>query len=311
MQFLNNKYTRWYFNIIYRANDVKIANETEHHHVLPKSLCPEYKNLFKHNWNGVHLTHREHFICHWLLTKMITNKSKYAMINALSMMRADPRQNRYQSMITARVFAKIKKELNIHKSNQTKKQWANKSQDEKDAIFKRASNSHKINWENKSQYGKDEYARKFKEIWNNKPKEEKEIHAQRSKDQATNRSQIEKTVISNKRKEAWKNKSPIEKESIINKRIITHNNKSSNEKSKIKQKRQQTRNDQNDESKLKFSNKMKEIAVNRNSNINKKIASTLSKQKWYNNGSINTRCIPGTEPQDFLLGRLWKNKGDS
>lgn len=306
MQFLDNKYTKCYFNIIYKATDIKIINETEHHHVLPRSLFPEYTALSEHPWNGVHLTHREHFICHWLLTKMVLNKSKYSMLNALSMMKANKRNLRYQSKITARVFAKIKEELNIRKSIQTTKQWANKSQEEIDTIFAKR----KVTWENKPQEEKDLLRKTLSEEnkikWGNKSPGEKEIHAQRSKDQASNRSTIEQQDLSEKHSKIWAYRSEEEKDAITNKRIITHNNKSSKEKSKIKQKRQQTRDEWNDESKLKFSNKMKEIAVNRNSNINKKIASSLSKQKWHNNGSINTRCIPGTEPAGFTLGRLWK-----
>ena len=78
MYFLENKYTRWYFNIIYKSDDLRIKGKTELHHVLPKSMFPEYKNLREHSWNGVYLTAREHFICHWLLTKMvITTKHQY------------------------------------------------------------------------------------------------------------------------------------------------------------------------------------------------------------------------------------------
>ena len=43
---------------------------TETHHILPKSLFPEYKNL-KHNpWNGIKLTYRQHYIAHFILAKI-------------------------------------------------------------------------------------------------------------------------------------------------------------------------------------------------------------------------------------------------
>ena len=87
MHFAENKYTRWYFNIIYKAADVRTKGKTELHHVLPKSLYPEYKNLNKHNWNGVYLTAREHFICHWLLTKMCADRANmHKMVFAFKMM---------------------------------------------------------------------------------------------------------------------------------------------------------------------------------------------------------------------------------
>jgi hypothetical protein len=78
-QFLeSNKYSKCYLNIITKARK-RIAKNKEYveiHHILPKSIYPEYKNLKKHPWNGVELSAREHFICHWLLTKIFTEKRK-------------------------------------------------------------------------------------------------------------------------------------------------------------------------------------------------------------------------------------------
>lgn len=67
--FLNNKYTKWYYEIINKS-----ANMIgENHHIIPKSIggTNDKENLIK-------LSFREHFICHWLLIKMTkgTNKSK-------------------------------------------------------------------------------------------------------------------------------------------------------------------------------------------------------------------------------------------
>jgi hypothetical protein len=45
MHFAENKYIRWYFNIIYKAADVRINGKTELHHVLSECLCPDFKNL--------------------------------------------------------------------------------------------------------------------------------------------------------------------------------------------------------------------------------------------------------------------------
>jgi hypothetical protein len=63
----NNKYTKWYFNIVKRAIDRKWDKThdgyTEKHHILPKSI--ETNNIV------IHLTAREHFICHLLLPKML------------------------------------------------------------------------------------------------------------------------------------------------------------------------------------------------------------------------------------------------
>lgn len=68
----------YYIDIISRARSSNIIREAyfETHHILPKSIFPEYGNLKKHPWNGVRLTPREHFVCHWLLTKMFSNTRK-------------------------------------------------------------------------------------------------------------------------------------------------------------------------------------------------------------------------------------------
>ncbi|MDR3503023.1 MAG: hypothetical protein P4L79_10630 [Legionella sp.] len=84
----NNKYTRCYLKIILNAKEqnrvkTKISQENyiyfESHHILPKSLYPEYKNQSDFPWNYVLLTGREHYICHLLLTKIFTGKFKSSM----------------------------------------------------------------------------------------------------------------------------------------------------------------------------------------------------------------------------------------
>ena len=65
------------------------------------------------------LTAREHFICHWLLTKIYAaGEEHWKMVNAFRMMRAEnPRQKRYSTKITARVYANLKEEYSILQSN--------------------------------------------------------------------------------------------------------------------------------------------------------------------------------------------------
>jgi hypothetical protein len=101
-----NKYTKWYRNITETAKKRNLDCYTESHHIQPSSLggldTPD---------NLVELTPQEHFICHWLLVKMTTGQDHHKMLNALRMMRAEnPNQQRYNTKITARVYAKIKEE---------------------------------------------------------------------------------------------------------------------------------------------------------------------------------------------------------
>ncbi len=102
-----NKYTRWYNQITDRARNRIIEDYTETHHINPRSLggTDDADNL-------VDLTAREHFICHWLLTKMTTGEDRAKMIYALNgMKRSNKFAQRYETKITARVYEILKKEF--------------------------------------------------------------------------------------------------------------------------------------------------------------------------------------------------------
>ena len=101
-----NKYEIWYNQITDNAKDRVLDTYTESHHIIPVSLGGEDTAD-----NLVNLTAREHFICHWLLTKFTTGQDRYKMINALRMMRAEnPNQQRYKTQITSRVYENLKEE---------------------------------------------------------------------------------------------------------------------------------------------------------------------------------------------------------
>ena len=100
-----NKYSKWYNHIVERARFRITEDYTETHHIQPRSLggSDEIDNL-------VALTAREHFICHWLLTKMTTGGDKAKMIYALNgMKRSNKFAQRYETKITARVYENLKK----------------------------------------------------------------------------------------------------------------------------------------------------------------------------------------------------------
>jgi hypothetical protein len=105
MKFLENKYTKTYYSIIYRANArPEIIAYTEKHHILPKSLggTDSIENL-------VALTAREHFICHMLLVKMTTGNDRYKMIHAaIGMKRKRSYQDRYMN---SRLYETVRKEF--------------------------------------------------------------------------------------------------------------------------------------------------------------------------------------------------------
>lgn len=76
--FLENKYTKWYYLIIKRAKSREPPILYESHHIMPKSMGGDNSEL-----NLVKLTPREHYICHWLLTKMTNGECRRKMTFAL------------------------------------------------------------------------------------------------------------------------------------------------------------------------------------------------------------------------------------
>lgn len=101
-----NKYTKWYNRIIQNGKTEKSEGD-ERHHIVPRSLGgnDEPQNI-------AFITPREHFVCHWLLTKIHpAGEEHWKMINAFRMMRAEnPNQQRYSTKITSRVYENLKKE---------------------------------------------------------------------------------------------------------------------------------------------------------------------------------------------------------
>jgi hypothetical protein len=113
---LTNKYSKIYFAITSNAKNRSIDCYTEHHHIIPESLGGPTTDE-----NMVHLTAREHFICHWLLVKMTEGKDRSDMLYALQGMKAENRfQKRYHTKITARVYEKYRREFAENHSKRMK-----------------------------------------------------------------------------------------------------------------------------------------------------------------------------------------------
>jgi hypothetical protein len=107
MLFIDNKYQRWYWDIILKAKNRRLVDVyTEKHHIIPRSFGGT-----NNSDNIVKLTAREHFICHWILTKCTSGEYKNKMIRALHIMQCKNKtQCRYNNPITSRVYASIKAE---------------------------------------------------------------------------------------------------------------------------------------------------------------------------------------------------------
>jgi hypothetical protein len=129
-KFKKNKYTKWYYNIIEAAkNRIKASDEYyEKHHIMPVSLGGK-RNVK----NEVYLTAREHFLCHFLLTRMTSGKARTKMTYAFHIMKSNPRGNgkRYNG----RLFEMTRKELSIATSGKNSPTYGLKLCGEKNGFF--------------------------------------------------------------------------------------------------------------------------------------------------------------------------------
>ena len=105
--FIKNKYYRWYYSIIENARIRKInLPYKESHHIIPKSIGGDNSSN-----NLVDLTAREHFICHWLLTKITKNHAKQKMSYALWAMMNIENEYHQRYKISSKVYSLLKERL--------------------------------------------------------------------------------------------------------------------------------------------------------------------------------------------------------
>jgi hypothetical protein len=97
--FVENKYFKWYKNIISQAKDRVNINIYEKHHIIPRSLggTDDLSNLVK-------LSPREHFICHLLLTKSTTGNARYKMTVSISLMIKNTSPTLNRTKVTSRCY---------------------------------------------------------------------------------------------------------------------------------------------------------------------------------------------------------------
>jgi len=110
--FLENKYRYFYYSIINKALSRKTSTGyVEKHHIVPRSLGGDDTDE-----NLVSLTAREHFVCHWLLTKMVEDKDTYKMFNALNMMMFVENKWHERYKVNSRTFERLKIQISEQKS---------------------------------------------------------------------------------------------------------------------------------------------------------------------------------------------------
>lgn len=109
-------YEKLYYSIINNRIDNTFSGYVENHHILPKSLGGnDLPN------NLVKLSAREHFICHWLLTKMYSESSvEYKkMVLAFNMM-INCKSDNQERYISSRIYEKMRLKFSlIQRENQS------------------------------------------------------------------------------------------------------------------------------------------------------------------------------------------------
>jgi len=103
MIFIDNKYTKLYYNIVNKAQSTTYGEDvyTESHHIVPSALGGDNSKD-----NIVTVTGQQHFICHWLLTKMLMGENKHKMIFGLNRMLNVGQKERYK--VTGRKYQLLK-----------------------------------------------------------------------------------------------------------------------------------------------------------------------------------------------------------
>jgi hypothetical protein len=135
IMFNNSKYTRWYYQLMDRARsrNLPTGSYIEKHHIIPRCLGgnDSLENLAK-------LTAREHFIAHWLLTKMTTDDIQKKLAYACKRMMHSKNANQTRYKVSSRIYENLKKQLNITlKNRKFSNEWLTKL---KQSAQKRAAN---------------------------------------------------------------------------------------------------------------------------------------------------------------------------
>lgn len=110
--FLDNKYTKWYFSIIEESAKQSPEGYFERHHIIPRCL-----NGSDDKSNIIKFSARKHFICHWLLTKMVPiNTPEYYSLYKAFVLMSGQSENQQRYAIPSILFEQMKIEISRIKS---------------------------------------------------------------------------------------------------------------------------------------------------------------------------------------------------
>ncbi len=101
--FLNNKYNKWYFELINKRKlNPVVEGYSEKHHIIPSSLGGT-----NNSDNIVSLSAREHYLAHLLLARMTTGPSLHKMIRGAWLMSCPTMENR-DYKINSRIYETLR-----------------------------------------------------------------------------------------------------------------------------------------------------------------------------------------------------------
>jgi hypothetical protein len=168
--YLDNKYTKWYYSIISKAQNRKqLDGYSEKHHIIPRSLGGSDRKF-----NLVSLTAREHYICHLLLTKMVEGENAKKMRYGYLAMTTLKNEGHYRDFkVNSRLFESIRKNIKMTEETKRKISLANKGRPCKYKGIKRPK---EVNLKNSDAI--KEWWKKRKEDGSFKTKEERPIHTE-------------------------------------------------------------------------------------------------------------------------------------
>lgn len=161
-------YQKIYNSIIELSQNRKISGYTEKHHIIPKCIGGSNDSD-----NIAILSAREHFICHYILTKFIDNDK---IILAFNMMRSNKTENRYMN---SRLFESVKIKYSkviskIHKNKTVSQETRDKisnNKERRDKISKalkgkpRTPEAIKSHVDSRRKNGTYNYSDETKKIW--------------------------------------------------------------------------------------------------------------------------------------------------
>jgi len=108
----NSKWLKRYLKFIEVFQQNEMCKNIHKHHILPRSLYPEYECFNENSWNLVYLNYRSHLIAHYMLAKALGGNMWFAynMMNAYG--------EKLNSLLYESAMIEIKKQQSLRQ-----KQW--------------------------------------------------------------------------------------------------------------------------------------------------------------------------------------------